>query len=165
MSMRKEFKSCVAALVLSGGVTGADVVPFFREHYPDAVPLMPTLREDFERCEPLEATESSNQATVIVALGGRYRFTEVYHGHLGLSYNASPTDASDDDGAFRDIDLWSIGLGASRNGENVSTVLGLRYSFGDDDEIAVEDLVTGETATVSLDVSLLTLSFSTAYRF
>jgi len=29
--------------------SGGDVEPFFREHYPDAVPLMPTLREDFER--------------------------------------------------------------------------------------------------------------------
>lgn len=27
----------------------ADILPFFRKHYPDAVPLMPTLEEDYER--------------------------------------------------------------------------------------------------------------------
>ena len=119
----------------------------------------------FTTTEPLDPTRSVNRATVIVALGGRYRFTEVYHGHAGISYNASPVDADDDDSAFRDIDLWSIGLGASRNGENVSTVFGLRYSFGDDESITVEDLTSGDEQEVSLEVGLLTLSFSTAYRF
>lgn len=115
--------------------------------------------------ETLDASQSSNRATAIVALGGRYRLNEVYQLHAGLSYNASPTDASSDDSSARDLDLWSIGLGASRTGANVSSVLALRYSFGDDDSIAVEDLVTGDEATVKLDVAILTLGFSTAYRF
>lgn len=119
----------------------------------------------FSVTETLDASASSNRATVKLAIGGRYKFNEVYHGHAGFSYNASPVDASNDDSAFRDIDLVSLGLGVSRNGDSVSTVIGLRISGGEDDSIEVEDLVTGDKATVGLKVSLLTFGVSTAYRF
>ncbi|MDA3961129.1 MAG: outer membrane protein transport protein [Planctomycetota bacterium] len=115
--------------------------------------------------EAIPAATSNSQATYIASLGGRFHLNERYALHGGMSYNRSPTDSSSGENAFRDVDLWSLSLGASRSTDAVSTVLGGRVSWGEDRDILVEDLIGDDQQLASLEYLILSLTFSTAYRF
>ena len=70
-----------------------------------------------------------------------------------------------DDPAFKPIDLQHLSLSMARHGTNLTTALGIRYSWGEDDGAIAQNIINGDNINSRFSLNTFSLLVATRFRF
>jgi long-subunit fatty acid transport protein len=113
---------------------------------------------------PFQPTLNSWREVVNVSVGGNYQLNDRFRLHAGFNADQSPV-ADPETSVFRRVDLMGFSTGFSLTMAQFSGALGLGYSTGESDPVAMFLDDTGNPFQTSMRVRSYRVSFAVSFKF
>ena len=115
--------------------------------------------------QPFPGLTSASNGVVNVSAGGHVRLFKNRDArlHAGIGSNTSPV--ADEDMVFNNADLMTWTLGVSGSLGKFQFSAGFNHQFGHADDVTLRNLLSGQVAQSTIDVSMSGFIYALAYQF